>query len=125
MMKILTFAAAVALALASAAEATDHAPLMRQVSSVKPMAGFNVVVGDVRFVGYFLAGPERCDVTVFEAGAEDEALKVAPRRMVLQIAAGGRNELDAGPDSALAIACTGDADALKLAPQTRLRAARL
>ncbi len=125
MMKTLTVAAAFALALASTASATDHAQLMRQVRSFKPMAGFNVVIGGARFVGYFTPGPGRCDVTVFQAAADDEALSVAPRRMVLQIAAGGRNELDAGPDAALAIACTGDADALKLAPQARLRAAKL
>jgi hypothetical protein len=125
MMKTVTSAAAFALAFASPASAMVHAQLMRQVSSFKPMAGFNTTVGDIRFVGYFTTGSARCDVTVFEAAADDEALKVAPRRMVLQIAAGGRNEIDAGPDAALAIACTGDADALKLAPQARLRAAKL
>lgn len=125
MNKSLPLAAAFALALASTASATDHEALMRRVSSFKPLAGFSLVVGDARFVGYFTSGPERCDVTVFQAAADDEALRIAPRRMVLQIAAGGRNELDAGPDAALAIACTVDADAIKLAPQTRLRAAKL
>ena len=38
------------------------------------MAGFNHVVGPTRFVGYFLPRPDRCLVTVFEAGADDEAL---------------------------------------------------
>lgn len=119
------FLAASALALVSTASAADHSGLMRQVQSVNPMAGFNVVVADMRFVGYFLKGPDRCDVTIFEAKADDEALNVLPRRMVLQIAAGGRSELDAGPDSALAVACSADADALKLAPQGRLNAAKL
>ena len=48
--------------------------LMRRVATYKPMAGFNHVVGGERFVGYFLAGPDRCDVTVFQARADDEAL---------------------------------------------------
>ena len=125
MSKSLTSAAALMLALVSTASATDHASLMSQVSSYKPLAGFSLVVGDARFVGYFVSGPGRCDVTVFQAASDDETLKIAPRRMVLEIAAGGRNELDAGPDAALAIACTADADALKLAPQTRERAAKL
>jgi hypothetical protein len=46
--------------------------------------------------------------------------------MVLQIAAGGRSELQAGSDSALAIACTADADVIKISPQTgHLKAAGL
>ena len=125
MLKTLALAAASALALVSSACAGDHSEIMRGVHTAKPMAAFNMVVGGARFVGYFVAGPGRCDVTVFQAGADDEALKVAPRRMVLQIAAGGRSELDAGPDAALAIACTADADAIKLAPQGRLNAAKL
>ena len=124
-MKTFVLAAASALALLSAASAEDHVALMHKVHSVKPLAGFTIVVGDARFVGYFVKGPDRCDVTVYQASADDEALTVKPRRMVLQIAAGGRNELDAGPDAALAIACTADADALKLAPQGRLNAAKL
>ena len=124
-MKTLALAAASALALVSAASAGDHSEIMRGVHSTKPMAAFNMVVGDARFVGYFVPGPDRCDVNVFQVSADDETLRVAPRRMVLEIAAGGRNELDAGPDAALAIACTADADALKLAPQRRFNAAKL
>ena len=106
------------LGAVSAAAAGSHADAMKQVATYKPMAGFNHVVGDMRFVGYFLQGPDRCDVTVFEARAEDDRLTVPPRRLVLQIAAADRSELEAGPDSALAIACTVDADAIKIAPQT-------
>ncbi len=106
--------------------AAPHMDRSASVATYKPMAGFNHVVGDSRFVGYFLTGPERCDVTVFEARADDKALAAPPTRMVLQIAAGGRSEIDAGPDAALAIARTGDADAIKIAPQFgRSRAARL
>ena len=124
-MKTLTLAFVSAMAFVSSVSAEDHSELMRHVLSFKPMAGFNVVVGDARFVGYFVQGPDRCDVTVFQAAADDETLTVKPRRMVLEIAAGGRNELDAGPDAALAIACTADSDALKLAPQGRMKAAKL
>jgi hypothetical protein len=127
-MKILTtvLAAAAALAAAAPALAGSHADLMQTVATYKPMAGFIHVVDGTRFVGYFLAGPDRCDVTLFTAGADDETLATPPRRLVLQIAAGGRSELEAGADSALAIACTADADAIKIAPQVgHLRAAGL
>ena len=113
-------------AIAPSANAETHSDYMRKVATYKPMAAFIHVVGARRFVGYFLAGPGRCDVTVFQAGADDEALKIAPRRIVLQIAAGGRGELEAAPEAALAIACTVDADAIKIAPQShRPRAAQL
>ena len=82
------------ITLAIGAPNTDRSA---SVATYKPIAGFNHVVGDSRFVGYFLAGPERCDVTVFEARADDEALAAPPTRMVLQIAAGGRSEIDARP----------------------------
>jgi len=118
--------AAVVLGAVSLAGAATHADLVKTVATYKPMAGFIHVVGDTRFVGYFLPGPDRCDVTLFQAGANDEALATPARRTLLQIAAGGRSEIDAGPDSALAIACTADADAILIAPQVgRVHAAGL
>lgn len=109
------------LTLAIAAPRSD---LSNSVATYKPMAGFNHIVDESRFIGYFLAGPKRCDVTIFQARADDEGLIAPPNRMVLQIAAGGRSEIDAGHDAALAIACTLDADAIKVAPQFgKLRAA--
>jgi hypothetical protein len=105
----------------SPAFAQSHFDYMKQVATYKPMAAFNHVVGDVRFVGYFLAGPQRCDVSVFVAPAKDAPLPDPPRRMILQIAAGGRSELGVGPGAALAIACTADADAIKIASQVDMR----
>ena len=117
---------AAVLSATSLAGAGSHSELTRSVASYKPMAGFNHVVGDTRFVGYFLAGPDRCDVTLFTAGADDESLTAPARRTVLQIAAAGRSEIDAGPDSALAIACNADANAILIAPQVgRLHSASL
>ena len=49
--------------------------------------------------------------------ADDEALVVPPRRLEIDIKAADRAELDAGEGAALAIACTADADAIKIAPQ--------
>jgi hypothetical protein len=95
----------------------NHWAYLKSVSTYEPQAGFNQIVGPTRFVGYFLAAPDRCRVTVFAAGADDEALITPPRRVDIDIEAGGRNEFPAGDGSALAIACTADADAIKVAPQ--------
>jgi hypothetical protein len=94
-----------------------HAAYLASVSTYKPMAGFNHVVGPTRFVGYFLQAPGLCRVTVFKAGADDEVLVSPPERLKIDIAAAGRSELAAGDGSALAIACTADGDAIKIAPQ--------
>ena len=94
-----------------------HAAYLASVASYKPMAGFNQVVGPTRFVGYFLQAPDMCRVTVFMAAADDESLMVAPQRLEIDIAAAGRSELPGGDGSALAIACTADADAIKIAPE--------
>lgn len=96
-----------------------HAGYLASVATYKPMAGFNHVVGPTRFVGYFLPSKDACRVTVFEAAANDEALRMAPQRVEIDIAAGDRSEFAAGDGSALAIACTADADAIKVAPQRR------
>jgi hypothetical protein len=94
-----------------------HAAYLASVSTYKPIADFDHVVGSTRFVGYFLQGPGLCRVTVFKAWADDEALVSPPERLTIDIAAAGRSELAAGDGSALAIACTADADAIKIAPQ--------
>jgi hypothetical protein len=123
----LAAASALAVGIGAAALSSQIAPAVAaerghwrywaSVSTYMPMADFNHVVGPTRFVGYFLAGPDRCRVTVFMAAADDEALVRPPRRFEFDVAAGGRNEIPAGGGSALAIACTADADAIKVAPQ--------
>ncbi len=101
----------------------NHWTYLASVATYKPLAGFNHVVGPTRFVGYFLGAAGHCKVTVFQAAANDEALLTPPSRAEINIDAGGRSELDAGDGSALAIACTVDADAIKIAPQRRLLSA--
>ena len=96
-----------------------HSRYLASVATYKPMAGFSHVVGATLFVGYFLPSPDACKVTVFEAAAYDESLATPPRRIDIVVRAGDRSEFDAGDGSALAIACTADADAIKIAPQTR------
>ena len=113
---VLPILAVAPLAPPAPAMARDHAAYLASVATYKPMAGFNHVVGNKRFVGYFLAAPDLCRLTVFEAIADDVALIVPPKRFEIDIKA-DRAELDAGEGAALAIACTADADAIKIAPQ--------
>jgi hypothetical protein len=77
------------------------------------------VVGPTLFVGYFLPAPDLCRVTVFTASADDETPVAPPRRTEIDIAAASRAEFPAGDGSALAIACTADANLIKIAPQRR------
>ena len=68
----------------------------------------------------FCRAPDACRVTVFEAAADDEALVAPPqphRSSTSRRATAA--EFDAGDGSALAIACTADADEIKIAPQSR------
>ena len=109
-----------AFCLPTFAAENSHSAYLASVATYKPMAGFNHVVGPTRFVGYFLPGPNLCRVTIFEAGADDEALVVPPRRTTINIEAAGRAGFLAGDGSALAIGCTADADLIKIAPQRRL-----
>jgi hypothetical protein len=121
-MKTLALGVVSALAFVSAAFAGE--PSSGDVRNYKPFGAFNFVVGDTRFSGYFIPGPDRCDVDIKQADAGGETLAVRPRRMTFQIAAAGRNELDAGPDAVLAVACAEDARTLQFAPQNRFSAAR-
>jgi hypothetical protein len=105
------------LASPAFAVAEERADSTHSVSTYKETAVFNHVVGDARFVGNFITGPGRCDVTMFLTGADNAALAPPLRRFVLPIAAGARSELEVGPKSTLVIACTSDADEIKVAPQ--------
>ena len=60
------------------ASENNHWAYLASVATYKPMADFNHVMGPTRFVGYFLPGPNLCRVTIFQAGADDEALVVPP-----------------------------------------------
>ncbi len=75
---VVAFLGSSALAVAQGSADVTHA-----VSTYKETAVFNHVVGDARFVGNFVAGPGRCDVTVFETGADNAALTPPLRRFVL------------------------------------------
>jgi hypothetical protein len=92
--------------------------LLASVSFYKPMQGFNHIVGDKRFVGYFLSENGACSVTVITAIADDERLVVPPKRVTVIIKAADRAEFPAGNGDALGIACNVDADRISVAPLT-------
>jgi hypothetical protein len=118
MKKLATTSFVIALFGSSAfAVAGEGADVTQSVSTYKETAVFNQVVGDARFVGNFVAGPGRCDVTMFLTRADNAALTPPLRRFVLPIAAGARSEFEVGPKSTFVIACTSDADEIKVAPQ--------
>lgn len=116
MIRILTAAALLATATlsAQAGEPRDHAAMMAAVKTVKPVEGFNHVIGGERFVGYFQTKAGACAVTVLKVGAEDERLTIAPSRIELVIPAADRAEIPAEGGRALGLGCTVDADALKI-----------
>lgn len=116
MIRILTAAALLATATlsAQAGEPRDHAAMMAAVKTVKPVEGFNHVIGGERFVGYFQTKAGACAVTVLKVGAEDERLTIAPSRIELVIPAADRAEIPAEGGRALGFGCTVDADALKI-----------
>ncbi|MBV9637019.1 MAG: hypothetical protein JOZ40_20535 [Methylobacteriaceae bacterium] len=93
------------------------------VATYKPMQGFNHVVDDTRFVGYFLTKDDACSVTVMIAVADDEELKTPPHRVQIEIPAANRSEIAVGNGDALGIACTVDADLLKIVPLKASRTA--
>jgi hypothetical protein len=99
------------------AVAGERADATHDVSTYKETAVFNHVVGDERFVGNFVTGPGRCDVTMFLTRADNAALTPPLRRFVLPIAAGTRSEFEVGPKLTFVIACTSDADEIQVAPQ--------
>ena len=112
----LVAAAAAFMPLASFAQDNSHAGYVASVATYKPIQGFNHIVGSRQFVGYFVAAKDSCAVTVINAAADDDRLIETPQRQTITIAAGDRTEVKADHGKALGIACTADADAIKVVP---------
>ena len=111
---IIAFAVSSGAAVAS--DPASHVDYLHSVATYKPMQGFNHVVGSKRFVGYFMPTGNTCSVTVMLAIADDERLATPPQRIQIEIPGASRSDIAAGGGNALAIACTVDADAIKVAP---------
>jgi len=112
---------------AFAQDAATHSAYTASVATYKPIQGFSHVVGSRHFVGYFVMAKDGCAVTVINATAGDDRLIESPRRQKIAIPAGGRTEVQADHGKALGIACTADADAIKvvaLEPRNKESASR-
>lgn len=116
MKKLIAATLAYALSVTAVSAAANHPAF--PVDSYKPYAGFSYVVEGKRMVGWFQTEGEACAVHVVLAEADDETLAVTPVRFVSDVAAGDVMHIEAG-DGALSIACTIDADAIKVVVQTR------
>ena len=110
----LSAASILGVASASFAAATHH-DYLSAVAAYKPAQGFNSTVATKQFAGYFTRGQDACDVTVMIAEAGDEELRVKPVKVSFGIPAAGRSELMTDNGQVLALACTADADLLKVA----------
>ncbi len=109
-------AAAAFMPISSWAQDTKHSAYVASVATYKPIQAFSHVVGTRHFVGYFVTAPEACAVTVINAAADDDRLIETPQRQTIVIPAADRTEVKADQGKALGIACTADADAIKVAP---------
>ena len=109
-------AAAAFLPAGSWAQDTKHSAYIASVATYKPIQAFSHVVGSRRFVGYFVTAKDACSVTVINAAADDDRLIETPQRQTIVIPAADRTEVKADHGKALGIACTADADAIKVAP---------
>jgi hypothetical protein len=76
------------------------------------------VVAGKRFTGFFTSRHEACRVTLIVSDAGDEALVTAPQRLEFELGAAQVFSIAATAQEALGIACTVDADAIKV---TKLR----
>ena len=112
----LVAAAAALFPVASSAQDNAHAGYVASVATYKPIQAFSHVVGSRHFVGYFVTAKDACAVTVINAAADDDRLIETPQRQTIVIPAADRTEVKADHGKALGIACTADADAIKVAP---------
>ena len=120
-------AAAALMPTGSSAQDTKHSAYVASVATYKPIQAFSHVVGSRHFVGYFVTAKDACSVTVINAAADDDRLTETPQRQTIVIPAADRTEVKADHGKALGIACTADADAIKvvpLEPQSRAVASR-
>lgn len=106
-----------------AAARPGHASYLAQVATYRSAQGFSAVVGDKRFTGFFIAKPGACRVTLIVSRADDEQLRQAPQRLEFALGAANVIQISAGGGQALGVACTAEADTVKVASLHRAAAA--
>lgn len=109
-------AAALALSLlAGAASAAGTHPPMNAVDSFEPYAAISETAGGKHVVGWFETADGACRMNLLIAEKDDETLSVKPTKIVFAVAAADVAEIQTGDGAAMMVACTADADAVKIA----------
>ncbi len=113
---MIRFAAALALTLvAGSALAADVHPALDGVHGYAPRAAISETAGAKHVAGYFETRGEACAMTLVVSEKDDETLEVAPIRIAFQVPAADVAEIATGEGSAIRVACTVDADQVKIA----------
>ena len=108
--------AALALTLvATTAVAGETHPAFDAVHGYAPRAAISETAGDKQVVGYFETADTGCRMTLMMAEKDDETLAVTPVKLVFDVAAADVAEIQAGDRGALMVACSADADQVKIA----------
>lgn len=128
-MKSYVAIAAVALATGTALAATaaadgarSHDRHLAQTGTYRPIEGFSRVVAGKRFSGFFTSARGACSVSLIISQADDEGLRTPVQRMQFELSATQGVDISADQREALGMACSVDADALKVASLRRIDA---
>jgi len=113
MTKTAALVLAALLAGTAAVAAADVHPSFDAVRSYAPFAAISENAGSKHVVGWFETTGEACRMTLVVAERGDETLAVEPTRVAFTVAAADVAELATGAGSAIRVACTADADAVK------------
>ncbi|BBE72611.1 hypothetical protein [Oharaeibacter diazotrophicus] len=103
------------LAGTAAVAAAEMHPSVAGVHAYAPFAAISETAGSKHVVGWFESTGEACRMTLVVAERDDETLAVEPTRVAFTVAAADVAELATGAGSAIRVACTADADAVKVA----------
>lgn len=114
MVKIALVAVAAASFIASAADAAERHPATFYKTYVE-RAAITHDVGTKHVVGYFQTGENACDMMLIVAESKDERQAVFPTRIVFKIAAAEVAELQVDERRAIRVACSEDAQLVKVA----------
>lgn len=111
MLKMIALALAATIATAAAASAHPET----NVDSYAPIMAISKIVGTKQVAGYFVTADNSCRMTLVVAEANDETLAVEPMRISFDIAAANVIEFQADANNVMRVACTADADQVKIA----------
>ncbi len=87
-----------------------------------PRSAISLTVGEKRAIGYFIANPGSCDLTLFLADAfsEEAAEPSAPVRVNIAVGAGKTAFVDSTAGKAVAFVCSSNATTMSVQPVKRV-----